>query len=387
MLKFSLSALFILQYFILSAQQVTIPTFGTDNTLEVASWNIEHFPKKDQTTVNYVTQIIQNLDIDVFAFQEISDTVFFKQMVNELPDYHYHIKSSYYAGLAYMYKTSSVQINSIYEIYTTSPYWRTFPRSPVVMDMEFMGENIIVINNHYKCCGDGIMEMGNTNDEEYRRYRASNLLKEYIDNNFSDKKVLVVGDLNDNIADSQPNNVFENIISDSQNYLFADMQIAEGSYAYWSYPSWPSHLDHILITNELFDALLHPESEISTLRIDHHLTSGWWEYDNNVSDHRPVAIKLHLGSTTNVSSYSQTLLSAIYPNPAKEAIHVQLKEGISIRSVDLYTLSGQLIKTSVTADGVSLITLPIPDVQPGIYFLLIHSEINGSETHKIVVVE
>jgi len=387
MLKLSLSALFILPYFILSAQQVTIPTFGSDNTLEVATWNIENFPKKDQTTVNYVTQIINDLDIDVFAFQEISDTVFFKEMVNELPDYQYHIKSSYYAGLAYMYKTSSVQINSIYEIYTTSPYWRTFPRSPVVMDMEFMGENIIVINNHYKCCGDGILEMGNTNDEEYRRYRASNLLKEYIDNNFSDKKVLVVGDLNDNITDSQPNNVFENIISDSLNYHFANMEIAEGSYAYWSYPTWPSHLDHILITNELFDALLHPESEIATLRIDHHLTSGWYEYNSNVSDHRPVAIKLYLGNNTNVSSLSQNRYSEIYPNPAKGAIHIKLKADTSIRSVNLYTLSGQLIKKSTVSDGTSLVTLPIADLQPGIYFLLTNSEIHGSETHKIVVAE
>ena len=31
------------------------------------------------------------------------------------------------------------------------------------------------------------------------------------------------------------------------------MDIAYSSSSNWSYPSWPSHLDHILLTNELFD--------------------------------------------------------------------------------------------------------------------------------------
>ena len=33
---------------------------------------------------------------------------------------------------------------------------------------------------------------------------------------------------------------------------FVDLEIAYGSSTNWSYPTWPSHLDHICITNELF---------------------------------------------------------------------------------------------------------------------------------------
>jgi hypothetical protein len=167
----------------------------------------------------------------------------------------------------------------------------------MVMDLNFMGENIFIINNHFKCCGDGIMNLDDLGDEETRRYTASNLLKEYIDNNLPNENVIVLGDLNDILTDALENNVFQMIINDSENYLFSDMEIAESSSTDWSYPTWPSHLDHILITNELFDEL--DNSDIQTIKIDEYLDGGWSEYDQNISDHRPVALKLDFGSSIN----------------------------------------------------------------------------------------
>ena len=68
-----------------SSQTIEDLTFGIDHTLEVATWNIENFPKYGQNTIDYVSQIIRKLDIDIIAFQEITDTVLFKQMLNNLP--------------------------------------------------------------------------------------------------------------------------------------------------------------------------------------------------------------------------------------------------------------------------------------------------------------
>ena len=281
----------------LNGQDLDELYFGTDETFEVMTWNIEWFPKNNQITVDYVTQIIQALDVDILAIQEVDDTDMFNQMLNGLPEYTGYLESEWFAGLAYIYKTDIIEINDIYEIYTTSPYWSAFPRSPMVMDLNFMGENIFIINNHFKCCGDGIMNLDDLGDEETRRYTASNLLKEYIDNNLPNENVIVLGDLNDILTDALENNVFQMIINDSENYLFSDMEIAEGSSADWSYPTWPSHLDHILITNELFDEL--DNSDIQTIKIDEYLDGGWSEYDQNISDHRPVALKLYFGSSIN----------------------------------------------------------------------------------------
>jgi len=274
----------------LNGQDIDELYFGTDETFEVMTWNIEWFPKNNQTTVDYVTQIINALDIDILAIQEVDDIDMFNQMLNELPEYTGYLESGWFAGLAYIYKTDVIEINDIYEIYTTSPYWSAFPRSPMVMDFNFMGENIFIINNHFKCCGDGIMNLDNLDDEETRRYTASNLLKEYIDTNLPSSNVIVLGDLNDILTDAMANNVFQMIINDNENYLFADMEIAEGSSVDWSYPTWPSHIDHILITNELFDEL--ENANIQTIKIDEYLDGGWYEYDQNISDHRPVALKL-----------------------------------------------------------------------------------------------
>ena len=262
--------------------------FGTDNDLDIMTWNIEWFPKNGQVTIDYVGQIIEALEIDVLAIQEVDDISSFNQVVNGLDDYDGYLESSWFAGLAYIYNTQTVEINNIYEIYTSSPYWSPFPRSPMVMDMNFMNENYIIINNHFKCCGDDNMNLNDDDDEETRRYIASNLLKEYVDNYFPDSNVIILGDLNDELNDNPNDNVFQMILDDFENYFFTDMEIAQGNSNGWSYPSWPSHLDHILITNELFDNNLYVE----VIRIDDFMDGGFSQYDQNISDHRPVALKL-----------------------------------------------------------------------------------------------
>ena len=68
-----------------------------------------------------------------------------------------------------------------------------------------------------------------------------------MDSLLHDKKVILLGDLNDILTDSPQNNIFNSFINDTTNYLFVDMDIAINSSSNWSYPSWPSHLDHILI--------------------------------------------------------------------------------------------------------------------------------------------
>jgi endonuclease/exonuclease/phosphatase family metal-dependent hydrolase len=273
----------------LPAQDLEDLSFGDENSLDIATWNIEWFPKNNQITVNYVIDIITLLDLDVLAIQELDDTDMFEQMLDSLTAYAGYYESNWFAGLAYIYKTETVEINDIYEIYITSEYWNAFPRSPMVMDFNFMGENYFIINNHFKCCGDGILDYDDSSDEENRRYTAINLLKEYIDNNLSNNNVIVLGDLNDDIAEPPPNNVFQEVLDDSTHYRFADLEIAQGNSSEWSFPNWPSHLDHILITDELFNDP--NNSSVETIKIDEYLDGGWNEYDQNISDHRPVAIK------------------------------------------------------------------------------------------------
>ena len=267
--------------------EVDNPCVG-DNALNIMTWNIEWFPKDEQRTIEYVQTIIEQVDVDVLAIQELHEQALFDRMLDSLPEYAGYYESSWFAGLAYIYKKDVIDVHSIFEIYTTSPYWSAFPRSPMVMDMTAYGERYILINNHLKCCGDGFLDRQDSDDEERRRLDAMNFLHEYMEGVLPDENVIVLGDLNDNIAEDTPNNVFQAFLDTPEQYRFVDMDIAMGSTEEWSFPSWPSHLDHILVSDELFPQLA--SSHVYTLKIDQYLRGGFYEYDRAISDHRPVGM-------------------------------------------------------------------------------------------------
>ena len=70
----------------LNGQDLDELYFGTDETFEVMTWNIEWFPKNNQITVDYVTQIIQALDVDILAIQEVDDTDMFIFLFSGIKD-------------------------------------------------------------------------------------------------------------------------------------------------------------------------------------------------------------------------------------------------------------------------------------------------------------
>ena len=271
--------------------------FGSESTFDIISWNIELFPKHRHST-DIVEKVLSALKADVYALQEIKDTSLLKEIVARIPGYKCIFQSNNYSGLVYVYNTNTIKVNSRYELFPSNHYYEdvrrdTFPRKPQVLDFMFNKKNYFIINNHFICCGDGKLNIKEWWDEENRKMQAAIKLKEYIDNHLPEESVILVGDLNDQINDPDSNNVFQDIINDSTNYLFADMEIALKDKLNWSCPQWPAHLDHILITNELFTSFQDTGSEITVIKIDAYLRS-WNSYKRRVSDHRPIGLKLNL---------------------------------------------------------------------------------------------
>ena len=325
-------------------QNIENLNFGSDTTLDIMTWNIEAFPKAGQNTMDSVRKIVEALDMDIIGVQEINDTNAFKTMVLTINGYSGFAKLNYIVGLGFIYKTSSIQINSIYEIFTAPQYWNNFPRAPIVMDMNYMNERYILIVNHLKCCGDGFIDLGNTNDEENRRLESVILLKEYIDQNFPTLKTIVLGDLNDLITDQPNSNVFQPILNDPSNYAFADNAIAIGPSSNWSYPTWPSHLDHFIITNELFYETQNNGSYVQTLKLESEFAAGWSSYEAIVSDHRPVAMKIFpdmIGEQAEIIDGGYNL--TIYPNPSNGDVHFTLGNPMDEGSILIYAANGSLI--------------------------------------------
>ncbi len=324
-------------------------SYGTDSTLDIMTWNIEWFPKNGTATMDSVATIIEALNMDIYAIQEVSDTTAVKQMVNGLDDYEYYFYSSYFAGLAYIYKTDEIIVNNIFEIYTSEPYWRPFPRSPMVMSITYNGDYYYIINNHLKAFGDGVINYNDPWDEETRRYDACNYLKQYIESALPNEKVIVLGDMNDVLTDSSPNNIFQNIIDDSNNLQFIDMDIATGNSYYWSYPGYPSHIDHIFITNELFNEFNSDNSSIQTIRIGNYMAYGFSTYDNYVSDHYPLALKLYNPTAIEEDVNSANNFSLMnYPNPFNPTttISFALRAQTQVK-LTVYDVKGRQVNTLI----------------------------------------
>ncbi|MAV59041.1 MAG: hypothetical protein CMG07_03710 [Candidatus Marinimicrobia bacterium] len=275
-----------------------LPTLGSDQTLDIMTWNIENFPKTNMTSF-YLESIINSINIDLIALQEITDQNEFNNLVSNLDGnwLGFRSENTLYGELAYL-------INQDNLILTQNPYMLTSSyfndlsssdfeyifsyRAPFVLNINFQNKDYVIINIHYKCCGDGILENEISYDEEFRRFQSSKYLKKFIDEEFNDESVIILGDFNDNINDDIDNNIFIEFINDDNNYYFADTDIANGSTSNWSFPTWPSHLDHILITNELFN--FYNNDMIFTFKIDNYV--GWNFYETYISDHRPVIIKI-----------------------------------------------------------------------------------------------
>ncbi len=229
--------------------------------------------------MDYLEIAVNTLKPDIIAMQEISSGSSLQELANRLEGYDYTIANGGGDwGLAYLYNSNKVALfTDPYEIYTG--YWSAFPRPPFVLEANWNGKKIVIINNHLKAYGD-IENIG-------RRAEAIELLDEYVEENLDDERVVILGDMNDELTD-EVNNVFDIMLNDPQSYFFTDLSIAQGSNLLWSYPKYPSHIDHILITNELFTAHL----ETNTVLYDTYLDGRWTEYEQHISDHRPVAISL-----------------------------------------------------------------------------------------------
>ncbi|RDK86885.1 putative secreted protein (Por secretion system target) [Marinirhabdus gelatinilytica] len=360
--------------------------FGTPETLDIVTWNIEFFPKNNQATIQYVVAIVEAMEADIVAIQEVDDYFAFNELVSYLDDYGAYRISTNNRGLAYLYRKDVVQINDGYELFTQLPEADNFPRFPMVLDIFYGGERVVLINNHFKCCGDGEIDPNDMWDEETRRFNASTLLKAYIDQNLDDVPVVLLGDLNDILTDPMQHNVFSAFLNDPDDFFFTDIDIAQGTEANWSYPSWPSHLDHILITDELFDLFNSTEGNVETLKIEDYLTGGWQEYDQNVSDHRPVALQLPIEEIVlQTDEFAIANSVFVYPNPFSERTIFKLPESFLETNIAIYNAQGQLVHATSVDAGAREYVWESSRHASGFYFAKVYAGTNEIATLKLVI--
>jgi len=278
---------------------------GTPEALDIMTWNLQDFPKKGTETIEKVAEILQDVQPDIVAVQEIVDghalialaeSIGWEANVTEF----YEPGEYYNPPVGMMWNKKYVQVRSQQVILEGDSL--AFPRAPLLFEFTWRGVDLVVINVHLKALGDNVINWNDPWDHEMRRISACEKLEEYIRTFHPNEKVVLLGDFNDRIDEPVETNVFMAFLSKKHLYMFADMYIAMGIESVPSYPTWRSHIDHILITSELFPHYYRAGSWTSTILADGYFSSWSW-YDATVTDHRPVM--MHLDMKNELSSQAE----------------------------------------------------------------------------------
>jgi len=271
----------------LNRWQYEVPSFDRENYLDVATWNMEWFPKSNDSTITAVAEIMQKINADVYAVQEIGSLEQFAIMMELLPAYDFQVtRQSSFFDQAVIYKKSVLAYVGREEPFAHSDY-NFAGRPPLRVDFVWTVDGqrtpVSIIDLHLKCCGNGLE----------RRKKSVAELHEYLSlgMEMGEENIIVLGDWNDQLDDVGVTQSFTAFLDDPENFRFATDRIA-GDVEQASYPSWPSFLDHILIGKGFFDEFENG-STIQTLPVTEWLGS-WEEYELIISDHRPVLMQLNM---------------------------------------------------------------------------------------------
>ena len=333
---------------------------GTTTTLDICTWNIEHYPKNYQSEEK-VKNIILDSKLDVFALQEISDDDGdFRSLLQELgsnysgfiynPKIDNDIKWD--QNIAFIYKKDEISVvKPAHEISEFKGDSYAFPRLPYEVTFKHKsGVEFVIINIHLKCC----------NGSEARRLSATKKIKKYIDENYttSNTKVVLLGDMNDRIDSGESNNVFNNFINDA-NYYFVDTKVSEESK---NGTGW-ANIDHILINKPLFEANNKDASKLKKSDFE-------FNYDAIVSDHFPVWVNLNAEILGNDVNYIYKSKLNLYPNPVgNNFLKIDLPQNIKVEEIKIIDITGKEVLSTKKADT----NLDVSKLSTGSYIITVKS--------------
>jgi len=268
-----------------SINTIRISQYGSTESFDIATWNIEHFPKTEDYTIPYLSRIIRDIDIDLIAVQEIEERSSFLQLIDSLDGYHGYVSQlpGYGQRLGIIYKSDIISISVPEQIFTDDEW--AFPRPPLITYVTVEKENnrvfdFILIVCHLKAFMD--------EESKERRREACEKLKNYTDTYLLtsiEKDILILGDFNDELDDPSEDNVFQVFLDDTLNYEFLTLPIAEEPTYIGGFKS---SIDHLLITND--SRYEYAGGLTRVLKIDKEFS----KYSDYISDHRPVLARFFI---------------------------------------------------------------------------------------------
>ena len=297
------------------------------STLEITTWNIEWFgddsnspaagnPNSDTIQKDSVKTIIQQLNPDVLAVQEIADEALFTTMVNELEGYSYVLSpavsypddtSGNQQKVGFIYKTSTVSITdtkvlleSVHPYYNggDTSFLTDYPSTPdrfyasgrlpfmmstqVTIDSTQVPYDFIVLHAR--------ANSSNGPQERYdmRKYDVE-MLRDSLNQYYPTNNLVLLGDFNDDVDETVADDInttlssYEAYVADATNFdVLTDVLSEQG---FRSYAFRENMIDHILVSNEVA-----PNYIDQSARVHYEFYDG--DYTSTASDHFPVSVRM-----------------------------------------------------------------------------------------------
>ncbi|WP_428264132.1 lamin tail domain-containing protein [Haliangium sp.] len=319
---------------------LSIPAKGAADTLDIASWNIEHYgntglgPDDEDLQRDNVRDVIAGTDFDLWGVEEIRSVSHFEALLSDLPGYDGFLAhdpmvqdgAAFYSGgeqtVGLVFKTDVVSVKSA-RLILTERNFEFAGRPPLEVNLRVTvggaTEDMVVIVLHAKAIGD-------LRSWE-RRLAGAQALKDYLDQNHPTSKVIVIGDFNDDLDTSitrgQPS-PYQDFVDDSADYTFPSEALTLAGQS--STINFQDMIDHHLATNELMANFVADSAEVYF--VDDLVPN----YEDTTSDHRPVLSRYRFGGGGGGVILNEILANEPGSNTAGEFVEL-VNTGTS--SVDL----------------------------------------------------
>jgi exonuclease III len=336
---------------------LTGTTIPEEKTLDIVSWNVEWFgrttPLDGSTSIpgptdkakqfENVKTLITTVNADIYALQEISSLTAFNELVLAIEPAGYKgIVSSAVSRAddpesqrtAYLYKTAVIDsissgtylegakeyiTDAEYPTGNASQFWSS-GRLPYMFEfkatIDGVEKTFNIINIHAKA-----NESGSGAQMAYdRRVFDARVLKDSLDEYYPEANVIIIGDYNDDVdftvanISSTRESSYKYLI-DSTNFSAVTRRLSDAGLR--SYITSDNVIDHITVSNELFDEHIVYSSKVV---VPFDIIS---DYANTTSDHMPVATRFKFNITTaEKMSKTQAAKVSVYPNPTTSSINI-----------------------------------------------------------------
>jgi len=263
-----------------------VPPVGGPDTLDLATWNIENFPKSDRT-IGVAADLIASLDLDLVVCEEIASVTAWDELVARLPD-HAGVLSSHrytptdYQKIGVLYREDLITASTGELLFVDDPY--AFPRPPLLVHLTLAGgATLDVVGVHLKA--------GTAPEDRDRRAAAvralDTWLRAQVDAGGEDE-IVVLGDFNATLDPARDDlaQVWPPIVDAPDRYRIRTTELEAADQT--SFLPSGVILDHIVTTAGLADeigtrAAVIPDVAATVVR-----------YEADVSDHVPVALTFPL---------------------------------------------------------------------------------------------